>query len=140
MFYRLLTNLVIVIHYALVWILFFGAFLAREKPWVALLHFPFAIWVCVVFVKGWTCPLTRLENRFRNANSNPEYHDGFLIHYFGMGAPAQKLSLKKRRSIEICIGLSCILFCIVPHLANIQIYHDAIWHSDAQAVDEINNP
>jgi len=38
MFYRLMANLVMVIHCIFAWFFLFGAFLARQHPWVALLH------------------------------------------------------------------------------------------------------
>jgi Protein of Unknown function (DUF2784) len=128
MFYRLLANVVIVIHLAFVWFFMFGAFLARQHPWVALLHVPLAIWVSAAFVRGWTCPLTPLENRLRKAAGELGYDGGFIDHYFRMSPPPDAaMAIKKKRRSQVILGVCFCLFAIVPHGANLGKYHDAIW-------------
>jgi hypothetical protein len=78
MLYRLLADLVMVIHCVIVWFFLFGAFLARERPWVALLHVPLAIWVNAAIIMRWTCPMTPFENWLRKAAGELGYKGGFI--------------------------------------------------------------
>ena len=50
-------------------------------PRVAWLHVPAAIWGAVVELTGWICPLTPLENRFREVAGRSGYSGDFVEHY-----------------------------------------------------------
>lgn len=72
--------------------------------------------------------MTPLENRFRKAAGEQGYDGGFLDHYFRIsGPPPDAPPTKKGRRINMIIGVFCILIAIVPHGANLEKYHDAIW-------------
>jgi uncharacterized protein DUF2784 len=140
MLYRLLADFVIVIHCVIAWFLLFGAFLARQQPWVALLHVPLAIWVSAAFIMGWTCPLTPLENRLRKAAGELGYDGGFIEHYFRMSPPPDAPPTKNRRRINVILGVFCILLSIVPHVANLEKYHDAIWPPHFKSPNALSAP
>jgi hypothetical protein len=127
MLYRLLADLVIVIHCIVVWFLFFGAFLSRQHPWLVCVHVPLVFRVSAAFIKGWTCPLTPLENQLRKAAGEQGYKGGFLDHYFRIGSPPQdSQSTRKGHRTKMTIGLICFLVAILPHFANLEEYRDYV--------------
>jgi len=65
MSYRILADLVLILHFAFVVFAVLGAFLILKWRWVAWIHVPAAIWGAVVEFAGWLCPLTPLEHWLR---------------------------------------------------------------------------
>jgi hypothetical protein len=81
MLYSALANAVLVLHAAFVVFVLFGGLLAlhwRRLPW---LHLPSVLWVILIELNGWICPLTPLENRLREAAGAQGYSGGFVEHY-----------------------------------------------------------
>jgi hypothetical protein len=81
MLYSALANAVLVLHAAFVVFVLFGGLLAlhwRRLPW---LHLPSVLWVILIELNGWICPLTPLENRLREAAGAQGYSGGFIEHY-----------------------------------------------------------
>jgi hypothetical protein len=58
-----------------------GGFLVLRWRWIALLHVPAAIWGILIEYAGWMCPLTPLENFFRQRGGEPGYGGSFIEHY-----------------------------------------------------------
>ena len=112
MLYRRLADVVVIIHWALGGFFLFGGFAARETPWIALVHIPLAVWVCSAFIRGWTCPLTPLENRLRKAAGDRGYEGNFIDHYLGgfAGNPDGQLPSKKARKDKI-LGVAFLHHC-----------------------------
>lgn len=81
MFYRFAADLIIVIHFAFVVFVIFGALLGLRWPRVLWLHLPAAVWGAVIEFQGWICPLTPLENRLRVLGGREGYAGGFIEHY-----------------------------------------------------------
>jgi uncharacterized protein DUF2784 len=79
--YRALADLVLVVHLAFVLFVVLGGLLVLRWPRVALLHIPAAIWGILIEYSGWICPLTPLENSFRQAGGEAGYSGGFIQHY-----------------------------------------------------------
>jgi len=48
---------------------------------MAWIHLPAAVWGVLITFFGWTCPLTPLENRFRDLGGQAGYTGGFIEHY-----------------------------------------------------------
>ena len=141
MLYRRLADVVVVIHWFLGGFFLLGAFFARQHPWVAFLHVPLAIWVSAAFIKGWTCPLTPLENRLRKAAGEQGYQGNFVDHYLGMSPPPDTATpIKKRPRREVTLGVCFCLFAIVPHAANLGTYRDAIWPPQSKSPSAQNAP
>jgi hypothetical protein len=81
MLYSALAELVLVLHAMFIVFVLFGGLLAlrwRRLPW---LHQPCVLWSIVVELSGWICPLTPLENHFRQAAGARGYSGGFIEHY-----------------------------------------------------------
>lgn len=81
MLYRLLADLVVLIHAAFVVFAVAGGLLVLRRPWVAWVHLPAAAWAVMIELAGWICPLTPLENLLRERAGLAQYGGGFIDHY-----------------------------------------------------------
>jgi hypothetical protein len=81
MLYSELANLVLVLHAAFVVFVLFGGLLALRWRMLLWLHLPSVLWVILIELNGWICPLTPLENRLREAAGARGYSGGFIEHY-----------------------------------------------------------
>ena len=81
MIYRVLADLVLAVHLAFVVFVVMGGLLVLRWPWVALVHIPAAIWGVYIEYTGGICPLTPLENSFRQTGGQAGYSGGFIDHY-----------------------------------------------------------
>ena len=79
--YRLLADLVVLVHALFVAFVVLGGFLAWRWRRVAWLHVPAAVWGVLIEYAGWVCPLTPLENQFRTRAGLEGYPGGFVEHY-----------------------------------------------------------
>ncbi len=82
MFYRILADIVVLIHFLWIVFLMFGAFLGRRYRAVKIFHIGGVIFALVIQILGWYCPLTHLEAWLRRMH-NPalSYSGSFIIHY-----------------------------------------------------------
>ena len=79
--YRLAADLTLVLHLLFILFVIFGGLLCLHRVRWAWLHLPAMIWgVCVEWA-GWICPLTPLENHFRQLASGQGYRGGFVERY-----------------------------------------------------------
>jgi hypothetical protein len=86
MLFRILADIVVVLH--LFWILFLiaGAYWGRNRRGVMVVHGAGLLFAIVSQVLGWYCPLTHLEAWLMNKqHAAPAYPGSFIAHY------AQKL-------------------------------------------------
>ena len=81
MCYRILTDLVIVLHLLFIFFVVFGGLLVLWRMWVALPHLPAACWGAYIEFSGNLCPLTPLENHFRHLAGRKGYATDFVDHY-----------------------------------------------------------
>ena len=82
MFYRILTDLTVAVHFAFLIFVVAGGFLARRHRWLAIPHLLAAAWgVYVEAMPGVLCPLTPLENAFALRAGEAGYQGGFIEHY-----------------------------------------------------------
>lgn len=81
MLYRILADLVVVVHAAFIVFVLTGGFLALKWPWIIRLHLPAAIWGAIVEFSGWLCPLTPLEHWLRQEAGMNAYHIDFVSQY-----------------------------------------------------------
>ncbi len=81
MLYRLLADLVVVLHALFVAFVVAGGLLVLRRPRLALLHLPAAVWGALIEFSGWICPLTPLEKSLRAAAGQVGYRGGFIEHY-----------------------------------------------------------
>ena len=79
--YRLAADLTLVLHLLFILFVIFGGLLCLHRVRWAWLHLPAMIWGVWVEWAGWICPLTPLENHFRQLASGQGYRGGFVEHY-----------------------------------------------------------
>lgn len=79
--YRLLADVVVLVHLAFVLFVIAGGMLALRWPRVAWVHVPCAAWGALIELAGWICPLTPLENWLRVQGGDTGYAGGFVEHY-----------------------------------------------------------
>lgn len=79
--YRLLADLVLVLHAAFVVFVILGALLVLRWPRIAWVHLPVALWGAGIEFVGGICPLTPLENHWRRLAGELGYPGGFVEHY-----------------------------------------------------------
>lgn len=97
--------LVVVIHFAFIAFALFGALLFNAWPWLVWLHLPVVTWGVLVVVMSWTCPLTPLENRLRQAAGQAGYNGGFMERYLFAGLCPQGLSPRQQTGLGIFLLL-----------------------------------
>ncbi len=79
--YRLLAELVFLVHFAFIVFVVAGGFAVLRRPKLAWLHLPAALWGALIEFFGWTCPLTPLEVFLLRSAGDAGYAGGFLEHY-----------------------------------------------------------
>jgi hypothetical protein len=79
--WRLLADLLVVLHLAFAAFVVFGGFLAWKWRWALFAH-PLALaWGFWIELSGRICPLTPLEIHLRRLAGEAGYQGGFLEHY-----------------------------------------------------------
>ncbi|MGR5321332.1 DUF2784 domain-containing protein [Vibrio sp. PID23_8] len=81
MIYRMLADLVVMLHLLFIIFALIGGVLVLWRSYLLFIHIPAALWVTVISFKGWICPLTPLENQLRQAAGDEGYPGGFVEHY-----------------------------------------------------------
>jgi hypothetical protein len=79
--YRILADLVLLLHACFVAFVMLGGFAVLRWPRLAWLHLPAVAWGAAIEFAGWICPLTPLENRLRHMAGLEGYEGGFIEHY-----------------------------------------------------------
>jgi len=89
MVYRLLADVVLIIHLIFVVFVVLGGLLVWRWQSLAWVHIPAALWGTYIEISGRVCPLTPLENHLRRLGGESGYADSFVEHYlWGILYPA----------------------------------------------------
>ena len=80
--YKVLADIVVIIHFLWILFLIFGAFPGVRNKAVKSFHISGLVFAFVMQIFGWYCPLTHLEVWLR-AKHDPSltYAGSFIIHY-----------------------------------------------------------
>jgi hypothetical protein len=108
-FYQLLADVVVGIHFAFVLFVVLGGLLTVKWRRVMWLHVSAAFWGAVVEFSGWICPLTPLEIWLRRKAGEAGYRSDFVAHYLLPVLYPQGLT----RGIQIVLGV----FVVAVNLA-----------------------
>ena len=82
MIYRILADIVVLIHFLWILFLFFGAFLGRRKKTVRIIHLSGLFFALLIQIFEWYCPLTHLEVWLRSRHDPGLVYTGaFIAHY-----------------------------------------------------------
>jgi hypothetical protein len=81
--YALAADAVMAFHFLFIVFALFGSFLVLWKRWIVWLHLPALAWGVWIEASGRICPLTPLENQYRELAGQSTYGEGFVTHYLG---------------------------------------------------------
>jgi len=81
MLYRILADLVVVLHFVFVVFVVLGGLFVLRWPRAAWIHLPAALWGAGIEFLAGICPLTPLENHLRRVGGEAGYSGGFVEHY-----------------------------------------------------------
>lgn len=81
MTYRLLADLVALLHLAFILFALLGGLLALRWRWAPWVHLPAMAWGALLEIRRWSCPLTPLEKWLRTAAGGAAYPGGFIEHH-----------------------------------------------------------
>ncbi|MBU1564992.1 MAG: DUF2784 domain-containing protein [Proteobacteria bacterium] len=81
MLYRILADLVVLLHLLFILFVIAGGFLGLHRGWLVLLHLPAVLWGVYIEFSGKICPLTPLENHFSQLAGRQGYSSGFIERY-----------------------------------------------------------
>ena len=70
-------------HFLFIAFALLGSLLVLWKRWIMWLHVPALAWGAWIEASGRICPLTPLENHFRELAGQTTYGEGFITHYLG---------------------------------------------------------
>jgi hypothetical protein len=79
--YRLLADLIVVVHLAYLVFIPVGGFLAWRWPRLIPIHLAAVAVALVSITIGFECPLTTWEESLRRLGGEKPYTDGFIDHY-----------------------------------------------------------
>ncbi len=117
MVYRLLADLVVLVHFGFVLFVILGGMLVLRWKSVVWVHLPAATWGAIVEFMGWICPLTPLEIWLRVMAGQSGYQTGFIAHYLLPVLYPQNLT----RDTQIWLGV--LVLCL-----NLAIYGWLVRH------------
>ena len=104
MAYRILADLVVIVHVAFVLFVVLGGLLVwRWRP-IIWAHLPAAIWGVLIEFAGWMCPLTPLENWLRQRGQEAGYTGGFVDHYLIATLYPEQLT----RELQMVLGVAVL--------------------------------
>jgi len=81
MIFSVLADLAVLVHVLFVLFVICGGLAVLRWPRLAWLQVPAALWGGIIEIKGWICPLTYLENHFRQMGGAVGYGGSFIEHY-----------------------------------------------------------
>jgi len=82
MVYKILADIVVILHFLWIVFLFLGAFWGIKNKGVKVFHLSGLAFAFIIQVFDWYCPLTHLEIWLRSKHSHfLTYAGSFIIHY-----------------------------------------------------------
>ncbi|MDV6250478.1 DUF2784 domain-containing protein [Vibrio sp. EA2] len=116
MIYRMLADLVVILHLFFIIFALLGGLLVRWRVYMLFVHIPAAVWVAMISFKGWICPLTPLENQLRYEAGSEGYQGGFVEHYIIPVIYPAELSLDVQILLGVvAVGINIIIYGLVYH-------------------------
>jgi hypothetical protein len=109
--WRLLADLVLLLHLAFVLFVVLGGLPVLRWPRLAWLHIPIALYGATIEFLGFTCPLTPLENRYRRLGGESGYEGGFVEHYVTSLIYPDGLT----RGIQVALGIAVLVLNAVVY-------------------------
>lgn len=79
--YRILADLVVIFHFCFIAFVIVGGALVLWRRRVMVAHLPAVAWGIFIELSHGICPLTPLENHYRDLGGEAGYAGGFVDHY-----------------------------------------------------------
>ena len=111
MIYKILADLVFLVHLAFVLVVVFGGIAVWRKPTLAWLHLPAVAWGALIEFAGWICPLTPWEQSLRRLAGDKGYSDGFVEHYLTPLIYPEGLT----RDVQVVLGVLVLAINVVAY-------------------------
>lgn len=114
MIYRLLADITLITHFAFVVFAMLGGLLVLRHHKVMWWHLAALCWGVIVQWADWICPLTPLENVFRNLGGEAGYSAGFIEHFVLKVLYPENLTLELRYVLgAVLIGINIAVYSFV---------------------------
>ena len=110
--YELAANLTLIVHFAFILFVVFGALLFFVTTKIIFIHFPALIWGSYIELTNSICPLTYLENWLLQKANLTTYSEGFIQNY--LVPIVYPVNLTK--DIQIYLGIALIVINIVIYV------------------------
>ena len=107
--YELAANLTLIVHFAFILFVVFGALLFFASAKIIFIHIPALIWGSYIELTNSICPLTYLENWFLNKANLTTYSEGFIQNYLVPIVYPMNLT----KDLQIYLGSALIVINIV---------------------------
>ena len=107
--YELAANLTLIVHFAFILFVIFGALLFFITKKIIFIHIPAFVWGSYIELTNSICPLTYLENWFLNKANLTEYSEGFIQNYIVQIVYPVNLT----KDLQIYLGLTLIVINII---------------------------
>jgi hypothetical protein len=118
MFASFAADAVMALHLMFITFALLGSFVVLRWRRVIWLHLPALAWGAWIEASGKICPLTPLENHFRELAGQGTYGEGFITHYLGpIIYPAGLTRTTQFVLLGVLVGVNLIGygFVIVKH-------------------------
>ena len=122
--YHFLADLVVILHAAFVLFVLLGGLAALRWRSLAWFHLPAALWGAIIELSGWICPLTYLENYFRQMGGGAGYGVTFIERYL----EPILYPLGLTRHVQLVFGLTALFL-------NLAVYY-CFWHYNRLSPDK----
>lgn len=110
--YRILADLIVIIHLLFILLVLCGGLLVLWRRWLVWLHLPAVLWGIGIELYGGICPLTPLEWRLRQAAGQQGYRGDFIEHYLVPLIYQEALT----RNLQLLAGLGALLLNLAIYL------------------------
>ena len=103
--YEMAANLTLIVHFAFILFVVFGALLFFVSTKIVFIHIPAFIWGSYIELTHSICPLTYLENWFLHKANLTTYSEDFIQHYLVSIVYPTNLS----KDLQIYLGMAIIV-------------------------------
>ena len=107
--YELAANLTLIVHFAFILFVVFGALLFFVTTKIIFIHIPAFIWGSYIELTHSVCPLTYLENWFLDKANLTIYSEGFIENYIVPIVYPTDLT----KNLQIYLGITLIVINII---------------------------
>lgn len=114
--YQIAADAILLLHLAFTLFTVLGGLLVLRRPSLIWLHLAAVLWGVVIEWADWICPLTPLENFFREQGGEAGYAGGFIEHYVALILYPENLTI----ALRYLLGMGLVA-------ANLIIYGYVFW-------------